>query len=96
MIHDDEQLFIAPLNNLSAGGLFINDLTNLKQGCQVRVVIKSPKLDIAVQATGTVVRVESSQRRGLAIEFTSIDNRCREVIQNCVFEARTETALKVV
>lgn len=96
IIHDDNQLFIARLNNISAGGVFIEDLTMLPAGAQVRVVVKSPKLDAAVQATGTVVRIETSSRKGVAVEFTSISSKAREVIQNCVFETRMETALKVV
>lgn len=96
LIHDDSQLFIARLNNISAGGIFIDDLTSLPHGSQVRIVVKSPKLDTAVQATGTVVRVENSGRRGVAVEFTSISSKSREVIQNCVFETRMETALRVV
>jgi c-di-GMP-binding flagellar brake protein YcgR len=96
IIHDDSQLFIARLKDISAGGVFIEDLTMLPQGAQVRIVVKSPKLDATVQATGTVVRIESNSRRGAAVEFTSISSKSREVIQNCVFETRMETALKVV
>lgn len=94
IIHDDERLFIAPLSNISAGGLFIDELTNISKGITVRVVVKSPRLEHPVQAVGTVVRVEEKQRRGLAIEFTSISNTAREVIQNCVYETRMQTALK--
>ena len=98
-IHDDNQLFIAPLQNISAGGLFIDQLVALKTGDQVRVVVKSEKLQAPVQATGTIVRVERADapedRHGLAIEFTSISSRSREVIQNCVFETRMERVLKV-
>ncbi len=96
IIHDDAALFIARLNNISAGGVFIEDLTALKPGSQVRIVVRSPKLDVTVQATGTVIRCEKEGRRGVAIEFTSISSKAREVIQNCVFETRMETALKVV
>ena len=96
IIHDDSQLYIAPLNDISAGGLFVNDLVFLSEGSQVRIVVKSPKFETAVQAVGTIVRVEGEKRRGLAVEFTSISSRSREVIQNCVFESRMESALKVV
>lgn len=95
LIHDDSQLFVAPLQNISAGGLFIDQLVALAPGSQVRVVVKSEKLQAPVQATGTIVRVEQEGRHGLAIEFTSISSRSREVIQNCVFETRMERVLKV-
>lgn len=95
MIHDDTQLFIAPLKNISGGGVFIDQLVELPEGSQVRLVVKSPKLQTPVQATGTIVRVEQDARQGLAVEFTSISTRCREVIQNCVFENRMERVLKV-
>jgi c-di-GMP-binding flagellar brake protein YcgR len=95
IIHDEARLFIAPLVNLSAGGLFVDQLVSIPTGRPVRIVVKSPKLSHPVQAKGTVVRIEQKNRRGMAVEFTSISSRAREVIQNCVFEARMETALKV-
>jgi c-di-GMP-binding flagellar brake protein YcgR len=96
MIHDDERLYIAPLENISAGGIFINQLISLPTGRMVRVVVKSSKLRAPVQAIGRVVRVEADNRRGLAVEFTSLSSQAKEVIQNCVFEARMENALKIV
>ena len=95
MLHDQKHLFIAPIENISAGGMFIQNLVSLVVGSEVRVVLKSPSLPSPIQAMGTVVRVEKEDRRGLAIEFTSISSHARESIQNCVFEARMETALKV-
>lgn len=95
LIHDENQLYIAPLQNISAGGLFIDELIQLPAGSHVRVVVKSDKLQAPVQATGTVVRIEKEDRKGLAIEFTSISSRAREVIQNCVFETRMERVLRV-
>jgi c-di-GMP-binding flagellar brake protein YcgR len=96
MIHDDERLYIAPLENISAGGIFVNQLISLPTGRTVRVVVKSSKLRAPVQAVGRVVRVESDSRRGLAVEFTSLSSQAKDVIQSCVFEARMENALKVV
>jgi len=95
MVHDDAHLYIAPLHDISAGGIFIDELVSLSEGSFVRVVVKSKSLGEPVQATGTVVRVEKGNRQGLAVEFTSISSRARETIQNCVFEARMERALKV-
>lgn len=94
MIHDEEHLFIAPLDNISAGGLFLNELVAIPAGKMVRIVVKSPRLEHPVQAKGTVVRIEKRDRKGMAVEFTSISSRAREIIQNCVFEARMESALK--
>jgi c-di-GMP-binding flagellar brake protein YcgR len=95
LIHDENRLFIASVNNISAGGVFINELTVLPLGGEVRVVVKCPRLGVPIQAVGTVVRVENQKRRGLAVEFTSIASSDREAIQNCVFESRVETVLKV-
>ncbi len=95
MVHDDSHLYIAPLRDISAGGVFVDQLVSLSEGSLVRVVVKSSNLGEPVQATGTVVRVDNGQRNGLAIEFTSISSRARETIQNCVFETRMERALKV-
>jgi c-di-GMP-binding flagellar brake protein YcgR len=95
IIHDEEKLFIAPLSNISAGGLFVSFLNTLPLGDEVRVVIRSPRLEGPIQAHGTVVRIEKDGRKGLAVEFTSISSEARERIQNCVFEQRLETVLKV-
>ena len=94
LIHDDERLFIAPLDNISAGGVFVDQLVAMSVGKTVRIVVKSPKLEQPVQAVGTVVRIEKDGRHGLAVEFTSINSRDREIIQNCVFESRMETVLR--
>lgn len=96
IIHDEDQLYIAPLNNISAGGLFIDRLVSLREGQIVRVVVRSPRFEYPVQARGTVVRVQSEDRPGSAVEFTSISSRAREAIKNSVQEARMESALKVV
>ena len=95
LLHDEKHLFIAPLNNISAGGLFVDRLTTLPKGRMVRIVVRSPKFAHPVQAMGTVVRIEKDNRSGIAIEFTSITSSAREMIQNCVFECRMEGALKV-
>jgi hypothetical protein len=95
IIHDEGSLFIGTLNNVSAGGCFVDKLVSLHKGKTVRVVIKSPHFPVPVQARGTIVRIEKDGRWGTAIEFTSISPRFREVIQNCVFESKMETALKV-
>lgn len=95
LIHDEGHLFIAPLNNVSAGGCFVDRLVSLHKGKIVRIVIRSPRFETPVQALGTVVRIEKDGRTGTAVEFTSISTRSRETIQNCVFESKMETALKV-
>ena len=95
MVHDQRHLFIAPIENISGGGLFIQNLVSILTGAEVRVVIKSAVLHETIQATGKVVRVEKNDRRGLAIEFTSISGKSRGLIQNAVQEARLEAELKV-
>ena len=96
IIHDEEHLYIAPLQNISAAGLFIDQLEHFNEGSQVRMVVKSSRLAEPVQATGTVVRVQSAGKRGLAVEFTSISTKAREMIQHYVFESRLENTLKGV
>jgi c-di-GMP-binding flagellar brake protein YcgR len=93
LIHDETFLNLAPLGNLSAGGMFVPGLTCLPLGSPVRIVIKSPSLEYPIQALGRIVRVEQENRRGLAVEFTSISSQCREIIQNCVYESRIKNAL---
>jgi len=94
LIHDDNRLFIAPLANLSSGGIFVSQLVGLSQGAHVRVVIKSPRLGAPVQAVGRVVRVETGPRKGLAVAFESIDPVFRQTIQKCVTEDQVARALK--
>ncbi len=94
MVHDDNELYIAPLHNISAGGLYVDEIISIPPGKIVRLVVKSPKLQEPVQASGTVVRIDKGKCPGLAIEFTSISSHAREVIQNCVFETRMESSLK--
>ena len=95
-IHNDERLFIAPLNNISAGGIFINGITSLRKGNNVKVIVKSPELDHAVQAKGKVVRIERSDRRGLAVEFTDISETTRQFIERCIDNTGLQSALKVI
>lgn len=72
-IHDQEHIFIAPLNNVSRGGLFVDKLIMLEPGSRVKVVIKSAEFSCPLQASGTIVRVETDQRQGSAIQFDWID-----------------------
>lgn len=95
IIHDDKHLFIAPISNLSAGGLFIEQLVNIPAGKVVKVVVKSDRLAVPIQMQGTVVRVERGGRRGLAVQFSELNDSTRETIENFVFECRMESALKV-
>lgn len=95
IIHDDRNLYIAPISNLSAGGLFIEQLVNIPAGKQVKVVVKSDRLSTPIQIQGTVVRVERGGKRGLAVQFNEINADTKETIENFVFESRMETALKV-
>jgi len=72
-IHDEEQIFIAPLNNLSRGGLFMDKLVSLEVGQKVKIVVKSHALPQPIHARGTVVRVEMENRWGTAVEFDWMD-----------------------
>jgi len=94
-IHNETQLFVAPLNNLSAGGCFVDSLNSIPQGSPVKVVVKSERLPAPIQASGVVVRVENDTRKGSAIEFTAINEISREQIQTLVYENKLQNALNV-
>lgn len=96
LIHNEQHLFIAPLSNLSVGGLFIDQLTSIPEGVEVRVIVKSPRLDAPIQVSGTVVRVEKTDRKGAAVEFAQLSGRTKQLIETCVAESRMETVLKAV
>lgn len=83
-IHDENNLFIAPLNNISAGGLFIDGLTSLPEGSDVKVVIKSAKLNQPIQAEGHIVRIEDGGRIGSAVQFTAISAASQVLIDDTV------------
>ena len=72
-IHNEEHIFIAPLNNVGRGGLFVDKLVSLEIGQKVKVVIKSASLLVPIQATGTIIRVETEGRAGTAVEFDWVD-----------------------
>lgn len=95
MIHDDQHLFIAPVENVSTGGMFIQKLVSIPQGRQVKMVLKSKKLPVPVQMHGTVIRVEKNGKVGLAVRFTHLTDTTREVLETFVFESRMEAALKI-
>ena len=72
-VHNAEQIFIAPLANISRGGIFIGKLVSLAVGETVKVVVKTPELARPIQATGVIVRVETEDRMGSAVHFDWID-----------------------
>lgn len=95
-IHNDHRLFVAPLSNISAGGLFIEGVTTIPIGNSVRVVVKSSTLGESLQARGTVVRIEKEARRGLAVEFLGLSEHAKSCIKNCVSESQTEDNFKIL
>lgn len=96
LIHNEEQLYIAPLSNLSAGGCFVSELNSIPEGSEVKIVVRSKRLKLPIQAKGVVVRVERTKRIGLAIEFTSIPEEARESIQTLVYEHKVQNALRIM
>ncbi len=94
MIHDEARLFIAPIGDISAGGVFVTSLVHLPIGSVVKLVLKAPALTGPVQVEGTVVRVDREQRRGSAVRFSLLADSARDAIQAIVFESRMEAALK--
>jgi len=95
LIHDEQKLFIAPISNISAGGVFIRELLAIKPGRKVRLVVKSEQLRSPIQAEGRVVRIEKDKRKGLAVEFTELNATAREAIQKLVAEKDMEKAIQV-
>lgn len=72
-IHNEEHIFIAPLNNVGRGGVFVDKLVSIELGQKVKVVIKSASLSIPIQATGIIVRVETEGRFGTAVQFDWVE-----------------------
>jgi|688.fasta_scaffold181420_2 hypothetical protein len=79
-IHNEEHLYIAPLNNISLGGVFVDKVVTIEVGQIVRVIIKSPALGEPIQAIGKVVRVETNTRMGTAVEFDWVGPRFKEIL----------------
>ena len=96
IVHDEKGLYIAPLNNLSAGGCFVDQLNSFPEGSEVIVIVRSHRLKSPIQARGIVVRVENRNRVGTAIEFTSINQEARDSVQTLVYENKLQNALKIV
>jgi Tfp pilus assembly protein PilZ len=94
IIHNEQRLFIAPLDDISAGGLFVKQLVSLPIGSEVKIVVKGPGFSTPLQAVGKVVRVNHDNRKGIAVQFTQISDGDKESIQSAVFELRMEAALK--
>ncbi|NBT59312.1 PilZ domain-containing protein [bacterium] len=73
LIHNEDHLYIAPLNNIGRGGVFVDRLVSLVVGEKVKLVIKSAHLVVPIQATGTVIRVETEDRIGSAVQFDWVE-----------------------
>ncbi|MSP19279.1 MAG: PilZ domain-containing protein [Bdellovibrionales bacterium] len=95
LIHNETELYMAPLSNLSAGGCFVTKLQNIPEGSKVKIVVRSLRLSAPIQAKGIIVRIETGKKAGVAIEFTSIQQQFRDAIQALVYEDRLQCALKI-
>lgn len=97
-LHDQQRLFIAPLHNLSAGGLFINKLTAIPVGAEVKLIIKSPYFQFPIQLEGKVVRIESQleEKKGLAIQFINHNHQHAQIINETVLDVRKKMAQKAL
>lgn len=84
LIHDDENLYIAPLENLSAGGAFIGKLISMPMGKAVSVVIRTGDFSPPVQARGYIVRVERNLLKGTAIKFHFISALDKMRVEECI------------
>ena len=95
-IHDEEKLFIAPIVDISEAGCFVGQLTALTKGTKIRAVIKSQTLGEPIQIVGTVMRVETGTRPGVAIEFTSLSDDARKRIARHVTASKSQQKLEEV
>jgi hypothetical protein len=92
-IHDEEKLYIAPIVDISEAGCFVAQLTALKKGAKVRAVIKSQTLGQPIQIVGTVMRVETGNRPGVAIGFTNLSDEARKRIARHVASSKSPQKL---
>jgi hypothetical protein len=76
-----------PTTNISVGGIFFESTFFLKLGMRLDVVLTLPPHARMVEATGTVVRIESRQangrgKSGFAVRFTSYKDASEVVLAN--------------
>jgi len=85
-IHVGEDVYIAPTDTLSSSGIFVQGLTKIAQGTQVRVVIESQLIKFPIRVLGTVVRVDNKadKKGGIAIQFTALPEETRTEIEDFV------------
>ena len=95
LIHDDENLFIAPLENLSSGGAFIGRLMAMPAGRMVSLVIRSNELSPPLQARGEIIRIESSLRQGSAVQFHTLSTADRYRIDQYIKNNSLSAVYKV-
>jgi len=95
-IHNEERLFIAPIVDISEGGCFVGQLTALTKGAKIRAVIKSQTLGQPIQIVGTVIRVETGNRTGVAIGFTDLPDEARKRIARLVSTSKSQEGLQEV
>ena len=75
----------ARLNNLSASGIFIDKHTAVSVGTEVQLSIKSLDIGNIDNIKGKVVRIETKNRRGLAIQFLEIDEAIKKKINSFIY-----------
>jgi len=84
IIHNEEQIFIAPLDNISMGDLFVEKLISLELGNRVKVIVKSSHFTQPLQASGTIVRVETQDRVGSAVQFDWVQNDFEAILRKAI------------
>lgn len=95
-IHNDERLFIAPIVDINEQGCFVGQLTALTKGAKIRAVIKSQALGQPIQIVGTVIRVETGNRPGVAIGFTQLPDEAKKRIARLVATSKSQEGLEEV
>jgi hypothetical protein len=93
LLHNESKLLVAPLNNLSEGGVFVNGVTSLPEGSLVKLVIRSEFFKEPIQAEGKIIRIEKKERKGSAIQFTGMSVENLTDIKSSVLKAKKKEAL---
>lgn len=87
VVHNNGQLTIGQGVNISATGVFVETTDQLfTVGEQLKLSVRCDGLSKAFNAEALVIRYNTDQRYplGYGLQFTQIDERCREDIQRLV------------
>jgi Tfp pilus assembly protein PilZ len=84
-LRDMKSLFRFAARDVSAGGVFIETRQTVEVGGDVEVTLRHPVSGEDFSLEGRVVRVEN---KGLAVEFTHLDDGERRALQRFIITGR--------